>query len=170
MAPESRDHGQRPRVALVLSGGGARGAAHIGVLKVLDELQVPVDCVAGTSMGAIVGGLYATGMSAQEIQATVDRIDWLDTFDDRPAREDRSYRRKRDDDLFLVKASPGFSDGKLKFPQGAIQGQKTFMVLQDLTLSSAGIDDFDELALPFRAVATDIVSGEPVVLAAGSLA
>ncbi len=161
---------RRPRVALVLSGGGARGAAHIGVLKVLDELRVPVDCVAGTSMGAIVGGLYATGMSAGEIQATVDRIDWLDTFDDLPAREDRSFRRKRDDDLFLVKARPGFSDGQLKFPQGAIQGQKTFMVLQDLTLSSAGIDNFDELPLPFRAVATDIVTGEPVVLRSGNLA
>ncbi len=161
---------QRPRVGLVLSGGGARGAAHIGVLKVLDELRVPVDCVAGTSMGAIVGGLYATGMSAREIEATVNDIDWLETFDDLPAREDRSFRRKRDDDLFLVKARPGLSDGRLKFPQGAIQGQRTFLVLQDLTVPAAAISDFDDLALPFRAVATDIVSGEPVVLAGGSLA
>jgi NTE family protein len=136
----------------------------------LDELRVPVDCVAGTSMGAIVGGLYATGLTAAEIEATVKRIDWLDTFDDLPAREDRSFRRKRDDDLFLVKARPGFSDGRLKLPQGAIQGQKTYLVLQDLTLAAAGVTDFDDLALPFRAVATDIVSGEPVVLEGGGLA
>jgi NTE family protein len=168
--PSPAAENPRPRVGLVLSGGGARGAAHIGVLKVLDELRVPVDCVAGTSMGAIVGGLYATGMSAKEIEATVNSIDWLDAFDDLPAREDRSFRRKRDDDLFLVKARPGLSDGRLKFPQGAIQGQKTYLVLQDLTLPAAGIPDFDDLALPFRAVATDIVSGEPVVLESGSLA
>ena len=165
---ELRD--QRPRVGLVLSGGGARGAAHIGVLEVLERLRVPVDCVAGTSMGAIVGALYASGMSAVEIQDTLENTDWLGTFDDQSAREDLSFRRKLDDELFLVKAKPGFRDGELQLPQGAIQGQKIQLVLKELFLPAAGVVRFDDLALPFRAIATDIVTGEPVVLAEGDLA
>src|SRR5678810_930465 len=82
--------GERPRVGLVLSGGGARGAAHVGVLKVLDEMHVPVDAIAGTSMGAVVGGLYASGMSGLQIEKLMTSVDWQDAFRDRPPRNDLS--------------------------------------------------------------------------------
>ena len=91
-APE-HDSG-RPRIGLVLSGGGARGAAHIGVLKVLEENHVPVDAIAGTSMGAVVGGLYASGLSAADIERVMTSVDWQDAFRDRPARKDLNFRRK----------------------------------------------------------------------------
>lgn len=162
----------RPRVGLVLSGGGARGAAHIGVLKVLEERRVPVDFVAGTSMGAIVGGLYASGMSSAEIETAVTGIDWADVLDDAQNRKDRSFRRKRDDDLLLVKAKPGFDikTAELKLPAGFIEGQEIGLVLRDLTLPVAKVAHFDDLAIPYRAVATDIGVGQPVVIESGNLA
>ena len=92
----------RPRVCLVLSGGGARGMAHIGVLKVLEDLKIPIDCIAGTSMGAIVGGLYASGMTARQIDATMRSLDWQEAFRDAPPRRDLAFRRKQDDRNFLV--------------------------------------------------------------------
>ena len=95
--------GQRPRVGLVLSGGGARGAAHVGVLKVLDEMHVPVDAIAGTSMGAVVGGLYASGMTATEIETLIRSLNWQDAFRDRPPREELGFRRKQDERNFLVR-------------------------------------------------------------------
>ncbi len=160
----------RPRIGLALSGGGARGAAHIGVIRVLGEQQVPIDCIAGTSMGAIVGGLYASGMSLDEIEQAIDEIDWDSVFDDSTYRADKTFRRKRDDDDFLIKRPLGFSDGKIKLPLGLVQGQKIDFVLSELTLPVALVDDFDKLAIPFRAVAADIVTGEQVVLGSGSLA
>jgi NTE family protein len=159
----------RPKVGLVLSGGGARGAAHIGVIKVLEELRVPIDCIAGTSMGSIVGGLYASGMTVKEMEQALTSIDWGDVFDDDPPRPERSFRRKRDDDTFLVKAKPGLKNGKLALPKGAIQGQKLNLLLDRLALPVADIRDFDDLKIPYRAVATDIGTGEPVVLASGGL-
>lgn len=159
----------RPRIGLVLSGGGARGAAHIGVIRVLEELRVPIDCIAGTSMGSIVGGLYASGMSVDEMEATLTGIDWGELFNDNPPRTDLSFRRKRDDDTFLVKAKPGLKNGQLALPKGAIQGQKLTLLLDRLALPVADIKNFDDLKIPFRAVATDIATGEPVALASGSL-
>src|SRR5450432_1298596 len=91
----------RPRIGLVLSGGGARGTAHIGVLKVLDDLHVPIDAIAGTSMGAVVGGLYASGMSGREIEQLLSTFDWQDAFRDRPKRADLAFRRKLEDANFL---------------------------------------------------------------------
>lgn len=161
---------ERPRICLALSGGGARGGAHVGVIRVLEQHRIPIDCIAGTSFGAIVGGLYASGMSVDEIEATLKETDWPDMFQDAIAREDRSFRRKKDDELFLVKSKPGFSDGQLKLPAGVIQGQKVDLLLSRLTLPVAAIDDFDRLPIPFRAVASDIVTGEAVVLGKGSLA
>ncbi len=114
----------RAKIGLVLSGGGARGAAHIGVLEVLEEMHVPIDCIVGTSMGSIVGGLYASGMSPAEINEALAAIDWKDAFNDNIPREDRSFRRKRDDDLYLIKHKPGIGDdGKIKLPTGFLQGQ-----------------------------------------------
>src|SRR5580692_1919619 len=92
-----RDPLLRPRICVVLSGGGARGIAHIGVLKVLEDLKIPIDCIAGTSMGAVVGGLYASGMSALEIDATMRSVDWQEAFRDAPPRRDLAFRRKQDD-------------------------------------------------------------------------
>jgi NTE family protein len=115
----------RPHVGLVLSGGGARGAAHIGVIRVLREQKVPIDCIAGTSMGAIVGGLYASGMSLDEIELAIDAIDWDDVLIDSTNRADRTFRRKRDDDDFLIRRPLGFSNGKIKMPLGLVQGQKS---------------------------------------------
>ena len=159
----------RPRVGLVLSGGGARGVAHIGVLKVLEQMRVPVDAIAGTSMGAVVGGLYASGLSAGEIEKTMTSINWQDAFRDRPSREDLTLRRKQEDQNFLVKFPLGVRGGRVLLPKGLIQGQKLTETLRRLTLPVARIGDFDELPTPFRAVATDLESGETIVMRSGDL-
>lgn len=159
----------RPRIGLVLSGGGARGAAHIGVLKVLEQLRVPVDAIAGTSMGAVVGGLYASGLSAEQIEKIMTSIDWQDAFRDRPAREDLTLRRKEEDQNFLVKFPLGVRGGHIRLPRALIQGQKLTSTLRRLTLPVARITNFDELPTAFRAVATDLESGETVVMRSGDL-
>jgi len=159
----------RPRIGLALSGGGARGAAHIGVLKILERERIPIDYIAGTSMGAIVGGMYASGMSPEEIEAQLVAVDWDDIFEDKVDREYRSFRRKTDDRLWLISNKPGFNDGKITLPPGLVQGQKINQLLIALTLPVADIDNFDDLAIPFRAIAADIQTGETVVLDAGSL-
>jgi len=160
----------RPRIGLVLSGGGARGAAHIGVLQVLESLHVPVDCVTGTSMGAVVGGLYATGYTADELAELLAELDWDSLFADKPKRRELSFRRKQDDRNFLSRFHVGFKNWRFQVPTGLIQGQKLEQVLGVLTLPVATVRDFDELAIPFRAVATDIETGEAVVLDHGMLA
>ena len=159
----------RPRIGLALSGGGARGASHIGVLKVLERERIPIDYIAGTSMGAIVGGMYASGMSPEEIEAQLVAVDWDDVFEDKVDREHRSFRRKTDDRLWLIPHKLGFNDGKVTLPAGLVMGQKINQLLIALTLAVADIDNFDDLAIPFRAVAADIQTGEKVVLDAGSL-
>ena len=147
----------RPRVCLVLSGGGARGMAHIGVLKVLEDLKVPIDCIAGTSMGAIVGGLYASGMTAREIDATMHSVDWQEAFRDTPPRRDLAFRRKQDDRNFLVRLPLGLKHGQILLPKGLIQGQKLQETLRRLTLPYSDSASFDQLPTPFRAVATDLL-------------
>jgi len=159
----------RPRIGLALSGGGARGASHIGVLRVLERERIPIDYIAGTSMGAIVGGMYASGMSPEEIEAQLVAVDWDDVFADKVDREVRSYRRKTDDRLWLIDRKLGFNDGKIDFPAGLVQGQKINQLLIGLTLPVTDIDDFDDLPIPFRAVAADIQTGEKVVLGSGYL-
>ncbi len=154
----------------MLSGGGARGAAHIGVIKVLEEMRVPVDAVAGTSMGAIVGGLYASGLSAKEIEAALVAIDWQDAFTDRTSRTEMAFRRKQDDQNFLVRLPLGFKDGEFILPKGLIQGQKLTQALRGLTYHVNAVDDFDYLPIPYRAVATDVETGQPVVLDHGDVA
>ncbi|HEX4648721.1 MAG TPA: patatin-like phospholipase family protein [Steroidobacteraceae bacterium] len=159
----------RPRVGLVLSGGGARGTAHIGVLKVLEQMRVPVDAIAGTSMGAVVGGLYASGLSASEIEKIMTSINWQDAFRDRPPREDLTLRRKEEDENFLVKFPLGVRGGHVRLPKGLVQGQKLTETLRRLTLPVAPINDFDQLPTAFRAVATDLESGETVIMRSGDL-
>ncbi len=160
----------RPRIGLVLSGGGARGAAHVGVLKVLEELRIPIDCIAGTSMGALVGGLYASGLSPAQLDSVLSATDWTDAFADNIPRADRSFRRKRDDDLYLVKHKPGLRGARLVFPPGLLDGYRIDLLLKRLSLPVVTVRDFDRLAIPYRAVAADIVTGEPVVLDHGDLA
>src|SRR5690606_24063595 len=160
---------QRPRVGLVLSGGGARGAAHVGVLKVLDEMRVPVDAIAGTSMGAVVGGLYASGMSAVEIERLIQSLNWQDAFRDRPPREELGFRRKQDDRNFLVRYALGVTEEGFRLPPGLIQGQKLEQLLRNATLPVATVNDFDELPIPFRAIATDLETGEAVLMQSGDL-
>jgi len=160
----------RPRVGLVLSGGGARGAAHVGVLKVLEEMQVPIDAIAGTSMGAVVGGLYASGLSASQIDAVLHDVDWADVLGDRPPRQDISFRRKEEDRNFLVRLPLGLRGGEFRLPKGLVQGQRLNDLFRKLTLPAGTIDDFDALPTPFRALATDLETGERIVLHSGDLA
>ncbi|MEO8314438.1 MAG: patatin-like phospholipase family protein [Pseudomonadota bacterium] len=169
-AAEAGADPSRPRIGLVLSGGGARGAAHVGVLKALEEMHVPIDAIAGTSMGAVVGGLYASGMTAAEIESQLGSVDWQDAFRDRPSRDGLSLRRKREDREFLVQLPLGIHDGRLQLPSGLIQGQKLGQLLRRLTLPVAATVDFDQLPTPFRAVATDLETGAMVIMDEGDLA
>lgn len=169
IALPARGADERPRIGLVLGGGGAKGGAHVGVLRVLEELRIPVDVIAGTSMGAVVGGLYASGLSADELDALVHDLDWTALFQDKTRRRDLSFRRKQDDRNFLSKFHLGFKDWRFQVPSGFIQGQKMEQELAVLTLPVATVRDFDRLPIPFRAVATDLETGNAVVLGAGDL-
>jgi NTE family protein len=159
-----------PRIGLVLSGGGARGLAHVGVLKALERAHVRISAIAGTSMGAIVGGLYASGMSADELEAELRRIDWDALFAQRVARPFLSQRRKEEDFEISNGLEFGVHDGQLSAPQGALSSRGLELLLRRLTLPVRHVDDFDRLSIPFRAVATDMETGQPVILSHGDLA
>ncbi len=161
---------QRPKIGLVLGGGGAKGVAHIGVLKVLEEQKIPIDYIAGTSMGAIVGALYASGLSAEELEKVLTTIDWNDVFSGDPDRRDIDYRRKREDYEILSRLSVGFKDGKIAMPKGLIKDQKVNVLFETLMLHTSDIEDFDKLPIPYRAVAADLETGEMVVIKGGQLA
>ncbi len=170
-APETRTTpAGRPRVGLVLSGGGARGAAHVGVLQVLEEMRVPVDLVTGTSMGSVIGGLYAAGLSPDEVSATIQSVDWVKVFDDKTDRQDLSFRRKQDDRGFLTNLRLGFKNWSLFIPSGIVEGQKLDFLLRSMTLDANGLAQIENLPLTFRAVATDIATGKAVVFDHGPLA
>ncbi len=159
----------RPKIGLVLSGGGARGAAHVGVLKVLEEMRIPVDYIAGTSMGSIVGGSYATGMPLPEMEKELARIRTVDLFTDTPPRKDIPVRRKQEDREVFFGPEFGFNKWALQLPKGAISGIALEAELRKLVLLK-GPRNFDELPIPYRAVATDIVSGLPHVFVSGEVA
>jgi len=168
--PEAAAHPQgRPKICLVLSGGGARGAAHIGVLKVLEELRVPIDCIAGTSMGSLVGGAYATGMSTADMEKLVGGLTTETIFKERPPRQDLAIRRKMDDHTNLFTPEIGVRSDGLLLPKGAVSGVQLETVLRKLA-NAPGYRNFDTLPIPYRAVATDLVSGTPVVFREGELA
>ena len=159
-----------PRIGLALSGGGARGIAHIGVLKVLEELRVPVHCVTGTSMGAIVAGAYASGNPPARLEEMVRSADWNDVFRDRPERAEIASRRKLDDFKTLFAPEFGVKDGGLALPKGVIAGVSIEAFFRVLTEQAVVVSDFQKLPIPFRAVAADIETGEAVVLDHGSVA
>jgi NTE family protein len=166
-APEA---GGRPKIGLVLSGGGARGVAHIGVLKALERLRVPLDYIAGTSMGAIVGGLYASGMSPEELERWFEDADWHDLLSDAPPRQSKRYRAKQRDFYLNQDLELGISKGGVQLPAGIVAGEKLIVKLRQLTLPVRKVKDFDRLPIPFRAVATNIETGDPVILGSGDLA
>lgn len=168
-AEETPVEPQRPRIGLALGGGGALGLSHVGVIQALEEMRIPVDCIAGTSMGAIVGGMYASGLSPAEMERAMVEMDWWRVMKDRTSRRDMMYRRKRDDQRYLMDIEIGFRGVRLMFPPGLAAGQKFNNVIQSLTVNSAGIVDFDRLPIPFRATATDLQTGELVVLSGGNL-
>ena len=167
--PEPAVPAERPRIGLVLSGGGSRGLAHVGVLQALEEQRIPVDAIVGTSMGAVVGGLYASGKSAAQIGKFMRGINWSIAFRDRPARDTLNFRRKQDDREFLVRFPLGIQSGNFRVPRGLIQGQRLTQTLRLESLPAASIGDFDELPIPFRAIAADLETGERVVLDSGDL-
>lgn len=160
---------ERPRIGLALSGGGALGLTEIGVIKWMEENHIPVDRIAGTSMGSIIGSMYATGMTPEEIQKFAEKIDWDQAFLPEPGYAEISYRRKQDRRDFLVAAPFGLKHG-LKGPNGLNSGQAAGLLLDRIAFADAGITNFDDLPIPFRCVATDMQSGEAIVLRDGFLA
>ena len=160
----------RPKIGLVLSGGGARGLAHVGVLKELEAARIPIDYVAGTSMGSIVGGLYASGMTPAELERRILAMEWDSMFADRPPRDQLSLRRKEDDLRLSIPLEFGMRDGGLRAPRAAVGSSGLEAMLKRLTEGVPGDVKFDRMPIPFRAVATDLVSGEAVVFEHGELA
>jgi NTE family protein len=159
----------RPRIGLVLSGGGARGLAHVGVIQILEEMKIPISCIAGTSMGAIVGGLYAAGLSPAEMEKLVTSMEWNEAFKDKPPPSELTFRRKKDAAEYLIDSDLGFKNKKFQIPKGLLQGQNLNMMLKSILFHTEGLDDFDKLNIPFRAIATDIETGDAVVLGKGEL-
>jgi NTE family protein len=161
---------ERPRIGLVLGGGGAKGAAHIGVLRVLDELRIPVDCVAGTSMGALVGGTLATGMAPAEIERRVLAIEWSETVGGQGQRNRQPIEQKLQELAWSNPLEVGIYDGRPSTPGGFLETQAIEQKIRELIAGARVIRDFDSLPIPFRAVATDMVAGDMTVLDGGDLA
>jgi NTE family protein len=161
--------GERPRIGLVLGGGGAKGAAHIGVLRVLDELRVPVACVTGTSMGALVGATFASGMAPEEIESSVRAINWSRTVGSEGERDRTPIHKKLAGIVYTNNLDMGIKGGTLRTPGGLLKTQDIEDVLRGLVSDARYTRDFDDLPIPFRAVATDMLAGEMVVLGKGDL-
>jgi len=161
---------KRHRIGLVLSGGGARGFSHIGVLKVLEENNVPIDYIVGTSMGSIIGGLYAIGLSPEEIEQGVEGIAWDKVFNDFAYREYKTFRRKQDDFDFFNIHRVGITSEGLQLSPSLIEGQQIELALDRLAYPGFHINDYDNLSIPFRAIATNIENGEPFVIKSGNIA
>ena len=153
----------------MLSGGGARGIAHIGVLKVMEQLRIPVDYIAATSMGAIVGGMYATGMSPAEMEKQITTVSWPTLLSDSPPRRDVGFRTKEEDARFPFAFEIGFRDGQFRTFKGALSGSNLELFLHELTRGVDNIATFDQLPIPFRAIATDMVTGREVVFDRGPI-
>lgn len=160
---------KRPKICLVLSGGGARGAAHIGVIKVLEELRIPIDCIAGTSMGALVGGAYASGVSVEEMEKLAGALSNEKLFYDTPPREELNIRRKQEDYKLLTGPEIGLASVTgTNLPKGIVTGVQLEMELRKI--SAQGYRDFNQLPIQYRAVATNLVTGKAEVFDRGELA
>ncbi|MCJ7802687.1 MAG: patatin-like phospholipase family protein [Candidatus Marinimicrobia bacterium] len=156
------------KIGLVLSGGGAFGFAHIPVLKTLDSLEIPIDYIAGTSMGGIAGALYSIGYTGEEIEQIAKSVDWEELFSDRPSRDFVPYFIKKDDGKYQF--SFGVEGYKILPPSGVVRGQKISLLFSELTYAYEKIPDFDHLPIPYRCIAVDLLTGNEVVLKKGSLA
>ncbi len=159
----------RPRISLVLGGGGARGAAHIGVLEVLEELRIPVDCIAGTSMGALIAGAYATGLTPAMMRKEMAEADWETMFSDIPDFSDANYRYKETLRGFIPGSELGVSSDGVRFPPGVVDGVKIKLFFNRLVGANRGERLIEKLPLPVSLIATDIGNGERVVMREGSL-
>jgi NTE family protein len=159
----------RPVVGLVLGGGGARGAAHVGVLEVLERLRIPVACVAGTSMGALVAGAWAAGLSPAQMREELGKADWPEMFNDNPDFPDLNFRSKRLAQRFLAGSETGITADGAVAPPGVVSGQRIKLFLNQLVRSDAGERELQQLPLPVSIIATDIGTGERVVFRDGSL-
>jgi NTE family protein len=160
---------KRPKVGLVLGGGGARGGAHLGVLEVLEDLRVPVDCVAGTSMGALVGGAFVAGVAPADMRETIGKTDWSTLFDDSAGRELLNLRLKRIDDRFFSGLEFGITDDGLRYREGAVAGEKIKLFFNELVRADLGERNIEELPLPLTLIATDIGTGARVAMRTGNL-
>jgi len=158
----------RPKIGLVLSGGGARGWAHIGVLRWFEEHHVPVDYVAGSSMGGPVGAMYAMGLSPAEIQRVGNSLDWDKLLTGPPSFDELSFRRREDQRAYPSELELGLRNG-INLPSGVNSGHNIALVFDELTLPYATLRNFDDLPIPFRCVATDMIEAREVVLKSGSL-
>ncbi len=166
--PVANQSKHRPTIGLVLEGGGALGLAHAGVLRWFEENHIPVDYVAGTSMGALVGSLYATGMSGHEIDEFLKGVDWNQSLRNELPYSARSFRRKEDKRDYPSDLEFGLKSGVV-FPGGFNSGHRVGLILDRIALPYSQLKSFDELPTPFRCVATDLVSGKAVVFDHGSL-
>lgn len=167
--PSSGEEQERRKVGLVLSGGGAKGVAHIGVIKVLEEAGIPIDYIAGTSMGAIIGGLYSIGWSTQELDSLVRNQDWMALLSDKIPRRDKLLSEKEITDMYILSV-PLSLDKKFSIPSGVLAGQSVLNLLNEMTLGYHDDDlDFDSLPIPFACVAYDMVKGEEQVYRHGNL-
>lgn len=159
---------KNPRVGLVLSGGGAKGLAHVGVLKTLDSLGVRVDYIAGTSMGAVVGALYASGYTGQQLDSIIRSTNFNLLISDKVPRNSKTFYERKNSEKYVLTLP--FNNFKIQLPSSISRGQNVFNLLSKLTLNVSGINDFSKLPIPFYCVATDIQSGEEVILDHGNLA
>ncbi len=163
-------YAEQPTIALVLSGGGAKAGAQIGVLKAIDELGIDIDFISGTSMGAVVGGLYASGYSSSQIEQLATGAPWEEILTNEIDRDHLYYRRKRDDDIFFIQKFIGFKEGSIQFPLGIVQGQRLYQAFKRFTIHQEPLNSFDDLPIRFRAVTTDLTRGGQVIIDSGDLA
>ena len=160
---------ERPKIGLALSGGGARGMAHVGVLKALEEKRIPIDYIAGTSMGSIVGGLYATGMSPEDLEWAIKSVDWDNALNPSSKRRLKNYRQKQEEKDYFADIEIGITREGAKSGTGLVGDHKVMLELQRL-VGSFNESDFNKFPIPFRAVTTDLNAGVPYVIDHGDLA
>jgi len=161
-------NGKRPKIGLVLAGGGAKGFAHIGVIKLLDSLGIPVDYIAGTSMGGLVAALYSIGYDGNELEKFATELDWSELLSDDPSREELPFIEKEKSGKYQLKL--GLKGATPTLPSGLIDGQNIHLLFSSMTSPFEDLGDFDKLPIPFQCVAVDLVTGNEVVLKKGSLA
>lgn len=166
---QTTQNGQRLKIGLALGGGGAKGSAHIGVIRVLEQMNIPIDYVAGTSMGAYVAGMVAMGLSSDEIEERMFSTDWMAGYSDKIQRSELSYRNKKIRDKFQIETDIGFNGKEVSLPSGYIQGETMAMLLRQSTKNLPNFDNFDDMPIPLRTVSLDLGAMKPYVFKGGNL-